>query len=95
MADSDPVNMISGSSGISGAVNNIYILSKEKRIDNKAILTITGRDVPDKAINIEFDRECNIWRFIGHVNKETDNTKQLLNSIEQLIKEYGEFEGFV
>ena len=31
--------------------------------------------------------------LIGHVNNETDNTKQLLNSIEQLIKEHGEFVG--
>jgi len=93
MADSDPINMISGSTGVSGAVDNIYILAKEKRIDNKAVLTITGRDIPDKAFNLEFDRECNIWHFVGHVNNETDNTKQLLNSIEQLVAEHGEFEG--
>ncbi len=93
MTDSDPVNMISGSTGVSGAVDNIYILAKEKRINNKAVLTITGRDIPDKAFNLEFDRECNIWRFVGHVNNETDNTKQLLNSIEQLVEERGEFIG--
>jgi len=93
MADSDPVNMISGSSGVSGAVDNIYILSKEKRIDNKAILTITGRDVPDKALNVEFDRECNIWRFISYVTEEINDTKQLFNTIKQLLKENGDYEG--
>ena len=44
MPDSDPFNMVSGTTGIIGAVDGLYILDKDNRTDNKARLHITGRD---------------------------------------------------
>ncbi len=49
MPDSDPFNMVSGSVGIIGAVDSMYVLEKDKRTENKAILHVTGRDIEDNA----------------------------------------------
>jgi len=93
MQDSDPVNMISGSTGVTGCSDNIYVLAKDKRLDNTATLSITGRDVPDMAFKLELDRETNIWKFIGHVVEEENNSKELLYTIETLIRLKGDFSG--
>jgi uncharacterized protein YerC len=64
--DSDPFNMVSGSTGIIGAVDSIYVLEKQKRAENAAILHVTGRDIEDMQIKLEFGREPPIWRFAGY-----------------------------
>ncbi len=93
MQDSDPVNMISGSTGVTGCCDNIYVLAKDKRLDNTATLAITGRDVSDMAFKLEFDRENNVWDFVDHITEEEDNTKELLYTIETLIRLKGDFAG--
>jgi len=67
--DSDPFNMVSGSTGIVGAVDNIFVLEKQKRIENAAILHVTGRDIEDMQIKLEFDRDPPVWRFTGYGSK--------------------------
>jgi RecA-family ATPase len=61
--DSDPFNMVSGSTGIIGAVDSIYVLEKAKRIENGAILHVTGRDMEDMQIKLEFDRDPPVWKL--------------------------------
>jgi len=60
-SNSDPFNMVSGSTGIIGAVDSISVLEKQKRIENAAILHVTGRDIEDKQIKLEFDWYPPIW----------------------------------
>ena len=55
--DSDPFNMVSGSTGIIGAVDSIYVLEKAKRVENAALLHVTGRDIEDMQLKLEFDRD--------------------------------------
>ncbi len=93
MQDNDPVNMISGSTGVTGGSDNVYVLAKDKRLDNTATLSITGRDVPDMAFKLEFDRENNVWDFVDHITEEEDSTKELLYTIETLIRLKGDFTG--
>jgi RecA-family ATPase len=59
--DEDPLNMLSGTTGLVGVVDNIYILDKLKRTSNKAILYATGRDIVDLEIKLLFDKEKLIW----------------------------------
>ena len=42
MPDNDPINMVSGSTGLLGAVDSILVLVKEHRTENIANLYITG-----------------------------------------------------
>ena len=49
-ADSDPFNMISGSTGLSGATDGQLVLKKDKRCGGQAVLYVTGRDVEDQEL---------------------------------------------
>lgn len=43
--DDDPMNMISGTTGLSGATDSNFVLRKNKRGENTATLYCTGRDI--------------------------------------------------
>ena len=43
--DDDPMNMISGTTGLSGATDSNFVLRKNKRGENTAALYCTGRDI--------------------------------------------------
>ena len=65
MNDSDPVNRLSGSSGISGAVDAVYILDKPMRSGNRATLIASGRDIRDRKIDLEMNPQSCIWSLIS------------------------------
>lgn len=55
-AASDPVLRISGTMGLSGAADTTLVLSREAR-DTHGTLDVRGRDVPEREIALQFDRE--------------------------------------
>ena len=57
MNDDDPMNMISGTTGLSGATDSNFVLRKSKRRENTATLYCTGRDIPCRELALEFDGE--------------------------------------
>ena len=63
MESSDCFDMISGTNGLLGAADGAFVMQKEKRTDNKAILEVTGRDQQDQRLLLDFDREQCIWKF--------------------------------
>lgn len=75
MPDSDPFNMVSGSVGIIGAVDSMYVLEKDKRTENKATLHVTGRDIEDMQLLLEFDRGMTVWRFVSYLSGEKSEDK--------------------
>jgi hypothetical protein len=74
--DDDPINMLSGSTGLAGSVDGIFVLQKEKRISNKAILTIANRDTDEYCFNLEFNRENCRWIFKGERSDEKAPVKE-------------------
>ena len=91
--DSDPVNMISGTTGISGAVDTIYVLSKVKRSENEAILSVTGRDVTDMQLKLELDLDPPIWRFVENMNKRIPKISPIIIALQQLMETQDYFKG--
>ena len=62
MADENDVfNMISGSNGIMGVCDTIYIIYKKKRQDENATLFMTGRDIRQQDIVLNFDEDKFRW----------------------------------
>ena len=59
--DRDPVNMLSGSTGISGAADAVYVLDRRNRNNLRATLTCTGRDIEQRKLYLSFDSECCRW----------------------------------
>lgn len=65
MNDRDPVNKLSGSTGISGAVDAIFVLDKNERIERFATLYASDRDIRDRKIQLELDKDACIWTLIS------------------------------
>lgn len=63
--DSDPHNMVTGSTGLLGAADGSYVLKCENVGDKDAKLYIKGRDVEEQILNIRRDEETNEWIFIS------------------------------
>lgn len=61
MESSDAFDMISGTQGLLGAADGAFIMQKEKRTENKAILDISGRDQQDQKLHLKFDVERCVW----------------------------------
>lgn len=66
MYDPDPLNTLSGSTGLVGSVDGVFVLEKEKRVGNKAKLTIANRDTESYCFKLEFEPEKCKWLFIGN-----------------------------
>lgn len=54
-SDSDPFNMISGSTGLSGCVDGSMVLVESKRGSRKAVLHCVGRDIENQEIALVFE----------------------------------------
>lgn len=59
----DTFETISGTNGLLGAADGAFILHKEKRTSNKAILEISGRDQQDQKITLVRNEEKLSWDF--------------------------------
>ena len=63
--DDDPMNMISGSTGLSGAADSAFVLQKNARSVNAASLHCTGRDIPDRTLKLELGEEDHVWKLLA------------------------------
>ncbi len=86
MPDNDPFNMVSGSVGIIGAVDSMYVLEKDKRTENKAILHVTGRDIEDMQLSLAFDREKTVWQFLSYLSGEKNEDPVVLAVVSLLSR---------
>ncbi len=90
----DTFDMISGTNGLLGAADGAFLLYKEKRTSNKAVLEISGRDQQDQKINLTRNEERLAWDF---ESTETELWKQppdpLLEIISKFLGERTEWQG--
>lgn len=61
----DPMDMISGTNGISGATDTNFVLMKTSRSENTATLYCTGRDIVYRELRLEFDSETHFWNLLS------------------------------
>nr|DAL62798.1 MAG TPA_asm: replicative DNA helicase [Caudoviricetes sp.] len=61
----DPFNELAGSSGVMGVLDAALVISKKKREDKDAKLYITGRDMPEQVLAIEFNKSIFRWENLG------------------------------
>ncbi len=84
--DSDPLNKLSGTTGIIGAVDAVFVLDKDKRNENKASLLCTGRDIEQREFQLSFSKENCTWDLIND---------SLENPIQTMPIEMIDFIGFM
>ncbi|MCL1863471.1 MAG: helicase RepA family protein [Defluviitaleaceae bacterium] len=84
LSDDDPLNTLSGSMGLVGASDGVFVLEKEKRTGTKAKLTIANRDTQGFCFMLELATETCKWQFLG-------NEGDLPPEIETIIEEKDEW----
>jgi hypothetical protein len=90
--DSDPLNKISGSTGLVGAVDGAFVLEQIRRIENGAYLTIANRDTETYCLKLLFDKETCRWKFLGYETEaEEEGNDILLILLDDFLK--GEWRG--
>ena len=86
MNDDDPMNMISGTTGLSGATDSNFVLRKSKRRENTATLYCTGRDIPYRELALEFDGEDHVWKLLSNDCEQTEQpTERILFLLSELL----------
>ena len=83
--DSDPFNMLSGTNGLAGGVDTMFVLDKSKRCSTNATLYCSGRDIEDREIELSFDKDSCTWNF---VSDSSDNPEMLLPDDIHLLIEF-------
>ena len=84
----DEFDRISGTTGIYGCADGAFVLSKERRTDSIATLSISGRDQPDQCFHLVRDEETLQWNF-DHADTELykEPPDPLLERVASLVKE--------
>jgi len=93
MYDPDPLNTLSGSTGLIGSVDGVFVLEKDKRTSHKAKLTIANRDTEGYCFKLEFDPDKCKWLFMGNEADTPDNDEPFCSLIADFMKDKDEWRG--
>ncbi|CFX15045.1 P-loop containing nucleoside triphosphate hydrolase [Syntrophomonas zehnderi OL-4] len=82
--DDDPFNRISGTTGLSGAVDTSFTLVEERRGSGRATLSCIGRDIEYRELELRRN-ENNIWEL---VSDSREHPELLLPDIVFLVSDF-------
>lgn len=91
---SDPFNQVSGTVGITGAVDTMLLLKKEERTAETATLLATGRDIEMQQMTLRFEN-C-LWQLVERRDCKALHEEQIppfLYRVVELVKVKGAWEG--
>ncbi|MBQ3520245.1 MAG: AAA family ATPase [Clostridia bacterium] len=91
--DSDPLNKLSGTTGIVGAVDSVFVLDKSKRSENLATLVCTGRDIEHRQLELKFSNKDFVWEVKSDSREQPE--KLLPPEMELLVRFMKEQDNFV
>lgn len=86
MDGEDPVDLVSGSTGLTGAADGICVLTRQRK-HTGAELFATGRDFEERSLALEWDNEILQWRSIGDAS--TFRMSEERRAIIDVIKDHG------
>lgn len=82
----DKFDMISGTNGLLGAADGGFLLSKEKRTSNQALLEVAGRDQQDQKLRLIRDQEYLLWMLEkAETELWTEPPDPLLDAVSGLV----------
>ena len=91
--DDDPMNMISGTTGISGATDSNFVLKERRRGSGEATLYCTGRDIEYRELPLVFDKASYTWLLTEPVEAERICVDPEALSLSAFLRTLGSFEG--
>ena len=89
--DTDPFNMISGSTGISGCVDGSMVLIESKRGSRNAKLFCVGRDIENAEISLHFDSDLKKWIVTDELSASETNLWRYFFQYNPLISKTHDF----
>ena len=92
-SDSDPFNMISGSTGISGCVDGSLVLIENKRGSRNAKLFCVGHDIENAEISLHFDSDLKKWIVTDEPTAPKSKDNIFLAALYVYIKKKVDFSG--
>lgn len=90
----DPFNQISGTNGLAGAADSIFVLTKEQRVDDTAVMIAVGRDIEQQELHLRFEDKR--WHMIEHKGQQElkkESIPPVLTRIAEFVLEVGHWEG--
>jgi hypothetical protein len=81
----DVFNRVSGTHGLTGAVDTMMLLEREDRLSQEATLSIDGREVEAQELLLEHDLDTGQWTLIGDANLyvTTDPRREIISYLEE------------
>lgn len=86
MYDPDPLNTISGSTGLVGAVDGVFVLEKSKRTSNEGKLTIANRDTETFCFTLGFNPDTCRWSITSK-DGDADNEEPVCIMIDDFLQD--------
>ncbi|UKI37182.1 MAG: hypothetical protein L6V93_03085 [Clostridiales bacterium] len=74
--DDDPMNMVSGTTGITGGADSSFVLCKSKRAGSRATLYCTGRDIEYRELELNFSTGNKSWELVSDSAEKPRNTSR-------------------
>ena len=93
MNDNDPINMISGTTGLSGVTDSNFILKRKDRNSPQAELHCTGRDIESRILELCFQRETHTWILSKPIVEDHISIDPELTFLSVFLRQLQTFEG--
>ncbi len=84
MVDEDIMNTVSGSTGITGSADSIWVLEKASRGAGDVMLTVTGRDVEFRELKLAL-RDCR-WKLIERTSEEELEERDIPDCVLKVVE---------
>lgn len=91
--DADPLNMISGTSGIARGVDTNFALQKDRRTENTAKLICAGRDIEGRELFLEFNKNNFLRELLEPIEIDQLIMPEEILLLCDFIKSAGSFTG--
>ena len=94
MGDNDVMNTVSGTNAITGAADFTWVLTKPNRDSRDGTLSITGRDMEQRKIHLEFRNHR--WNLVEDVQAEelvVASVPACVYEVVDFIRSNGTWEG--
>lgn len=93
MKDDDPMNMISGTTGLSGATDSNFVLKRKDRNSPQVELHCTGRDIESRVLELCFRKETHTWELSKPIESEEEAADPELIFLSEFLKRLHTFTG--
>ena len=91
--DTDPMNMISGTTGLSGVTDSNFVLKRKDRSSPSAELHCTGRDIDSRVLELAFQQETHTWTLAAPLKTGETSLDPEAISLSAFLKPLQNFTG--